>query len=287
MSPDVVISPSGVAQSGRPLHGPGPGRELIADTPKVCLGGLPIAILDRAATADLMLAALRAKRPGSEPLIFSSANGEVLSRCARDPEVARLFAQADLLSADGQPLVLASRFIAGSALPQRVATTDLFHDVAERAVQSGVTFYLFGATEAVNREACRRAREMHPGLRIVGSSHGYLEGKALEEQVARIRDIGPDILWVALGVPREQVFCETWAARLDTVGAIKTSGGLFDFLAGARRRAPGWLQAIGGEWAYRLAQEPRRLWRRYAATNPHAAFLLLTRSNSLPGPNGP
>jgi N-acetylglucosaminyldiphosphoundecaprenol N-acetyl-beta-D-mannosaminyltransferase len=282
MSSDIV-NVSRMGQLDRYQPEPDPARELLAATPKVRLGGLPIAILDRPATADLMLAAVRAKRPGSGPLIFSSANGEVISRCARDPEVARLFADADLLSADGQPLVLASRFLAGSALPERVATTDLFHDVAERAVQSGATFYLFGATEAVNREACRRAKEMHPGLRIVGSSHGYLAGKELEEQVARIRDIGPDILWVALGIPREQVFCQTWAARLDTVGAIKTCGGLFDFLAGARRRAPGWLQAIGGEWAYRLAQEPRRLARRYLETNPHAAFLLLTRSSSLPG----
>jgi N-acetylglucosaminyldiphosphoundecaprenol N-acetyl-beta-D-mannosaminyltransferase len=276
-----VIMNDGMTEFHAPLERDA-ARELVANAPKVCLGGLPIAILDRAKTADLMLAAARLKKPASKPLIFSSANGEVLSRCARDPEVARLFLEADLRSADGQPLVLASRCIAGPALPERVATTDLFHDVANRAVKSGQTFYLFGATEAVNREACRRAEAMHPGLRIVGSSHGYLQGNALDEEIARIREIGPDVLWVALGVPREQIFCETWASRLDTVGAIKTSGGLFDFLAGARRRAPVWLQAAGAEWAYRLAQEPRRLWRRYAKTNPHAAFLLLTRSSSLP-----
>ena len=129
MSSDIV-NVSRVGQLDRYQPEPDPARELLAATPKVRLGGLPIAILDRPATADLMLAAVRAKRPGSGPLIFSSANGEVISRCARDPEVARLFADADLLSADGQPLVLASRLLAGSALPERVATTDLFHDVA-------------------------------------------------------------------------------------------------------------------------------------------------------------
>jgi N-acetylglucosaminyldiphosphoundecaprenol N-acetyl-beta-D-mannosaminyltransferase len=243
--------------------------------PKCNLGGLPIAVLDREETAKLIVAAALERR--EKPLILSSANGEVISRCHRDPELARLFAGADLLNADGQALVFASRLV-GQPLPERVATTDLFHDVARHAVRTGATFYLFGATEAVNAEAFRRAQARHPGLRIAGRSHGYLEGEELADKIDEIRAIAPDILWVALGVPREQEFCETWAAQLDTVGAIKTSGGLFDFLAGARRRAPDWVQRIGLEWAFRIAQEPRRLWWRYAVTNPHAAYLLLTRS---------
>jgi exopolysaccharide biosynthesis WecB/TagA/CpsF family protein len=277
-------TPSLLSEPPLPEQWPGldPGRDLLASLPRVRLGGLPIAALDRGATADAILSAIRLRRPGSRPLILSSVNGEVISRCAHDPQLTRLMEEADLLSADGQPLVFASRLVRGGVLPERVATTDLFHDVAERAVRSGQSFYLFGATEAVNREACRRVEARYPGLRILGRSHGYLEGAALARRVSEIRALGPDILWVALGVPHEQAFYEKWAASLDTVGAIKTSGGLFDFLAGARRRAPRWIQAIGCEWAYRTAQEPRRLWRRYAVTNPHAAFLLLTRSSLIP-----
>jgi len=260
------------------------GRDTFRDVPRMRLGNLPIAVLDRDQTADLMISAALNRWGGNRPLILSSANGEAISRCWTDPSIARLFARADLLSADGQSLVFASRFC-GLALPERVATTDLFHDVAHRAARAGATFYLFGATETVNREATRRAQILHPGLRIVGRCHGYLRGEALEKQISEIRALSPDILWVALGIPHEQAFCDLWASKLDSVGVIKTSGGLFDFLAGARRRAPKWVQAIGCEWAFRVVQEPRRLWWRYAVTNPHAAYLLLTQSGRIHAQN--
>lgn len=255
-------------------------RALLPNVPRVRLGGLDIAVLDRNETADLMVDAALGRLGGGRPLIFSSANGEVISRCARDPALARLFEAADLLSADGAPLVFASHLVAGRALPERVATTDLFHDVARRAEAVGASFYLFGASEEVSQAACRRTQALYPRLRILGRSHGYLAGASLSERVAEIRELGPDILWVALGVPKEQAFYVEWASTLDTVGAIKTSGGLFDFLAGARRRAPLWLQKVGLEWAFRVTQEPKRLWRRYGVTSPHALYLLMTASGS-------
>jgi N-acetylglucosaminyldiphosphoundecaprenol N-acetyl-beta-D-mannosaminyltransferase len=255
-------------------------RALLPNVPRARLGGLDIAVLDRTETADLMVDAALGRLGRDRPVIFSSANGEVISRCARDPALARLFEAADLLSADGAPLVFASHLVAGRTLPERVATTDLFHDVARRAEAVGASFYLYGASEEVSLAAYQRTKALYPRLRIVGRSHGYLTGDSLSERVAEIRELGPDILWVALGVPKEQAFYVEWAPVLDTVGAIKTSGGLFDFLAGARRRAPLWIQAMGFEWAYRIAQEPRRLWRRYAVTTPHALYLLITASGS-------
>ena len=213
-------------------------------------------------------------------MVMSSANGEVISRCRSNPAIAALFARADLISADGQPLVLASRWLGGPALPERVATTDLFHDVAERAERLGISFYLFGATEEENREACEQARARFPRLNIVGRSHGYVDGGALDRRVSEIDALAPDILWVALGVPREQQFCVRFARRLRHVRVVKTSGGLFNFLSGSRARAPIWMQRSGLEWAFRVAQEPRRLLARYALTSPHAIYLL-ARSRSL------
>lgn len=233
------------------------------------LGGIDIAVLDCRQTAELIVRAALERQGRGRPLMLSSANGEVISRCRRDPELARAFAAADLVNADGQPLVFISR-LCRNRLPERVATTDLFHDVAREAIRKGATFYMFGGTEAVNQEACRRAAALYPGLSIVGRSHGYLTGEKLEATIEHIKDLAPDILWVALGVPLEQQFYQQWSHRLSTVGAIKTSGGLFDFLAGVRRRAPRWMQMIGIEWAYRMMQEPGRLWWRYAVTNPHA-----------------
>lgn len=257
--------------------------DLLARVPRTWLGGLPIALLDRAATADLLIAAAQSPVWRNRPLIMTSANGEVISRCRSELAIAALFARADLISADGQPMVLASRLLGGPALPERVATTDLFEDVAQRAERLGLSFYLFGATALENRKAYERVRERYPRLNIVGRSNGYVEGAALERRIAEIDALAPDILWVALGVPREQEFCARFAHRLRNVRVIKTSGGLFNFLSGSRARAPAWMQRSGLEWAFRVAQEPRRLFARYALTSPHAIYLL-ARSRSLTPP---
>jgi N-acetylglucosaminyldiphosphoundecaprenol N-acetyl-beta-D-mannosaminyltransferase len=243
---------------------------------QIRLGDLPVAVLSLADTAALMIEAART-RPLGRPLVLTSANGEVISRCRQSPELASLFRACDLISADGQPMVVASRLF-GRALPERVATTDLFPEVARRAEATGLTFYLYGASEAENRLAVERVRRAFPRLRIVGHAHGYHQGAALGAVLDEIDAAAPDILWVALGVPREQEFALAARTRLPRVGVIKTSGGLFNFLSGSRHRAPGAVQSAGLEWLWRLAQEPRRLFWRYALTNPHALYLLLTRS---------
>jgi len=252
-------------------------RRAFPDVAEITLGGLPIAVLDRRETARLIVDTAMA-RPLGRPAIFTSANGEVISRVASDRRIARLFAGADLISADGQPLVFASRWLCGQPLPERVATTDLFHDAAHYAVRRGASFYLYGASEEENQRAFERVSLLYPGLRIVGRSSGYLQGDALVQRLAEINAAAPDVLWVGLGVPREQLFCANYASALPNVGAIKTSGGLFNFLSGTRRRAPEWMQRAGLEWSFRILQEPGRLLWRYASTNPHALFLLLTRS---------
>lgn len=250
---------------------------LVRAVPRAQVAGLPVAMLDLAQTAELICAAARARSGPARPLYLTSANGEVISRCARDPSLDRLFRIADVVSADGQPMVFASRLPGRRRLPERVATTDLFHLVAKRAEAEGLTFYLYGADEEENRRAVANAQALYPRLRIVGRSHGYLKGEALEARLDEIDALGPDILWLALGVPREQAFAVAYARRLRNVGVIKTSGGLFNFLSGRRRRAPPLLQRIGLEWTWRLALEPGRLLVRYATTSPHALLLLLVK----------
>lgn len=247
--------------------------------PTVELGGLPIAVADRASSAEAMVAAALARRgTGEPPLFVTSANGEVLSLCARDGEARELFAAADLIHADGMPMVWASRWLCREALPERVATTDLFHDIARRAVPAGASFYMLGAAPDALAKATANVSRLYPGLRLVGSRSGYF-GEAEEPAVlAAIDACRPDILWVSMGAPREQRFAVRARDMLKHVGLIKTSGGLFDFLSGQKSRAPGWMQVGGLEWLYRLALEPRRLFKRYALTNPHALLLLATRS---------
>jgi N-acetylglucosaminyldiphosphoundecaprenol N-acetyl-beta-D-mannosaminyltransferase len=247
--------------------------------PSVTIGSLPIAAITRAEAAELILDAVHRHERGTRPLFFTSANGEVIARVNTDPEVAHLFGSADQIVADGQPMVIASRFVCHRALPERVATTDLFHDVAERAEQSGESFYLFGATPDENSKALAAIRQHYPRLAIAGASHGFLSGAALDAKLAEINALRPDILWLALGVPREQRFFAEHGHKLPEVGLIKTSGGLFNFLSGTNRRAPALLQRLGLEWAFRLLLEPRRLGWRYFSTNPVALFLILTRSS--------
>jgi N-acetylglucosaminyldiphosphoundecaprenol N-acetyl-beta-D-mannosaminyltransferase len=250
------------------------------EIPVAQIGGLPIAVIDRATSAKLMIdVAVRRRGADLTPLIFSSANGQVLSLCARHAQIRDLFLDADLLNADGMPLVLISRLGRTIALPERVCTTDLFHDVARIAPRSGARFFFLGATKSVVEAATQRVRALYPDLDIVGASSGYLRRDGDEARiVATISKAKPDILWLGLGVPNEQSFAMRNRNHLRGVGLIKTSGGLFDFLCGKNMRAPRWMQAAGLEWAYRAYLEPRRLAGRYLTTNPHAAFLLLTRT---------
>jgi exopolysaccharide biosynthesis WecB/TagA/CpsF family protein len=246
--------------------------------PRITLGGLRFAVLDLEQTANFMIEMVFPQRRLARPLYLTSANGEVLARCSTEPMTDRLFRSADLINADGQPLVTVSRLKSSTPLPERVATTDLFHVVARKAQAAGLTFYMFGADEAENAAAVDNIRKLYPDLKIIGRSHGYLRGDALRAKVDEINALAPDYLWVALGVPYEQAFVEEYTPRLFNVGIIKTSGGLFNFLSGSRARAPRWMQTIGLEWAWRIWLEPRRLFWRYLTTNPRALYLLFNKS---------
>jgi exopolysaccharide biosynthesis WecB/TagA/CpsF family protein len=253
------------------------GRAATASVPRVSVGGLRLAALDLEQTANFMIEMVFPQRRADRTLYLTSANGEVLARCSTEPMTDRLFRAADLINADGQPLVTVSRFNSAKPLPERVATTDLFHVVARKAQAAGLTFYMFGADEAENATAVANVLKMYPGLKIVGYSHGYLRGDALRAKVDEINALAPDYLWVALGVPHEQAFVEQFTPRLSKVGVIKTSGGLFNFLSGSRPRAPQWMQHMGLEWAWRVWLEPRRLLWRYLTTNPRALYLLVRK----------
>src|SRR6202045_3787574 len=162
------------------------GRAATASVPRISLGGLRLAVLDIEQTANFMIDLVFPARRVGRPLYLTSANGEVLARCSTEPMTERLFRAADLINADGQPLVTVSRLRSSTPLPERVATTDLFHVVARKAAAAGLTFYMFGADEDENAAAVANVRKMHPDLQIVGHSHGYLRGEALRNKVDEI-----------------------------------------------------------------------------------------------------
>jgi N-acetylglucosaminyldiphosphoundecaprenol N-acetyl-beta-D-mannosaminyltransferase len=257
-------------------------KEMVGDSTSrprlVTIGGLSIAALGRQATATLMVQIANERSRAGPPLLFTSANGEVISKCSNSAEFRRLFADAWLVSADGQPLVIASRLFGECELPERVATTDLFHDVARLAIHSNVSFAIYGATADENARALRSIRRIYPQIQITASSHGYLTENEQRKFVAEVAGAKTDILWVCLGIPNEQQFYYRWRSELAGVGVVKTGGGLLNFLSGSCPRAPRAMQNVGLEWLFRVSVEPRRLFFRYLRTNPHAAVLLLFRT---------
>jgi len=254
---------------------------MTSDIPTRLLGGIRVIVATRAAFAQSMVDdwhRCQSAKGSWRPKLSFSANGELLSRNARDPDLALLLDDADTIDADGQPMVLFSRFWPGRPLPERIATTDFFHDAARAAEAAGMRFYLLGGTQAVAEKAAAEVHRLYPRLAIAGYRNGYFDESERDGVIAAIQAARPDVVWVGMGTPRQHVFSVYARDRLSGVTWIKTCGGLFDFIAGRHSRAPGWMQAAGLEWLYRLALEPKRLLRRYLTTNFHALYLLFTRS---------
>jgi exopolysaccharide biosynthesis WecB/TagA/CpsF family protein len=198
--------------------------------------------------------------------------------CASNSAIRELFLKADLIHADGTPLVKAARLLAKTPLPERVATTDLVHNTARMAEKEKASFYFLGATQEGIEKAVDNMKRLYPDLIFAGYRNGYVSADEEQGVIDEINRAAPDILWIGMGVPLEQRFVARNLEKLTGVGVIKTSGGLFDFLSGKNSRAPQWMQDVGLEWAYRIYQEPGRLFWRYLTTNPHAVWLLLTRT---------
>jgi len=257
----------------------GQGGLLPRGGPVTTIGGLPITTLGRQASAQLFIdTALRARTAPQRPFYSTSANGHVIALARSDAAFRALLLKADEIHPDGMPMVHLSSFVAKTPLRERVATTDLIHDVATLAETAGVSFYFLGGTDEVNRAAVARIGQAYPKLVFAGARSGYFTADQETEVVAEIARLRPDILWIGLGVPLEQAFVARNIDRLAGVGVIKTSGGLFDFLSGRNSRAPGWMQAAGLEWAYRTLLEPRRLFGRYFSTNAVALWQILRHS---------
>jgi len=172
-----------------------------------CSRGLPIAALSRQATATLMVQ-VEGVEPRGSPAAFTSANGEVISKCSRFAEFRRLFSDAWLVSADGQLLVTASRLLANTGLRNGWPRHDLFHDVARIAIHRDLSFAIYGATADENAKALCSIRKSYPQVRITRSSHGYLTEGEQRKFVAEVAAARTDILWVCLGVPLLQMATE-------------------------------------------------------------------------------
>jgi N-acetylglucosaminyldiphosphoundecaprenol N-acetyl-beta-D-mannosaminyltransferase len=177
---------------------------------------------------------------------------------------------ASLVVPDGQPLVWALRAL-GRPLPDRVYGPDLMLRHCERAAANGSRIFLYGGrNQGALVQLTLNLRRRFPGLRVVGGCSPPFRDLAEEELDAVAQEINrsdADIVWVGIGVPKQEKWMAAMRDRLDAPVLVGV-GAAFDFHAGLVPQAPAWMQSAGLEWAFRLAQEPRRLWKRYLRYNP-------------------
>jgi len=238
------------------------------------IAGIPIVTASRPVLAEAMVRDCRNRRDGGRPLLVFDANGHALSLRETDLTYRQALADADIVHADGGFLVTLSRWFTRHPIAERSCTTDLIHDLARKAAAHGLSFYLLGGSEKVNAECARRLVLLYPGLRIAGRRDGYFAVDEEPAVVAGINAARPDIVWIGLGKPREQVFAAHWRDHLQA-GWLVTCGGCFNYIAGDYRRAPLWMRQANLEWLHRMITRPRHLLWRYLVTTPHALWLAL------------
>jgi len=192
-------------------------------------------------------------------------NPDCVNVAARNPDYRHTLDQFDWVCADGIGMKIAGQLL-GRPIRQNLNGTDLFPALCASLAASGHSLFLLGARNGVAEAAARWAVARHPDLIIAGTRNGYFEDAEQASILGQIRASGASVLLVAMGAPRQ----EQWLLHnLSASGAIVGIGvgGLFDFYSGRIPRAPQWLREMGGEWIYRLLQEPGRMWRRYLLGN--------------------
>lgn len=206
-----------------------------------------------------------------ESRVVCICNAHSVVTAARDPAFMRALQEADMATPDGAPLawMLRRQGVSGQ---QRVSGPDLMLDCCAELAQEGISIFLYGSSPATLDALQSHLRARWPRLHIAGAhSPPFRPLTAAEDMavVAQINASGAGVVWVSLGCPKQELWMAAHRGRVQAV--MVGVGAAFDFHAGTVRRAPLWMRELGLEWLYRLAREPRRLWRRYLVTN--TAFL--------------
>lgn len=234
--------------------------------PDVEVLGVPLALTDYERTMDWMDATIAGDQRG----YVCVAAVHTVMVCQEDPELRDAVLNSSLTVPDGQPLVWAMNAL-GAHLSSRVYGPELMARYCERSARTGTRMYLYGGrNQGALVQLALNLRRRYPGLKIVGGySPPFRPLSAEEEQgvVDEINRSGADVVWVGIGVPKQEKWMAAMRDRLDAPVLVGV-GAAFDFHAGLVPQAPHWLQSLGMEWAYRLSREPRRLWRRYLKYNP-------------------
>ncbi|HYO46382.1 MAG TPA: WecB/TagA/CpsF family glycosyltransferase, partial [Gemmatimonadota bacterium] len=229
---------------------------------QLCLEGVSIANLT---LSEALTWVVREAQAGATSTMYF-VNADSLNQAAVNPDYWDALRRAGRVAADGIGVKLAARFH-GWGVRQNVNGTDLFPLLCDAASRNRLPIYLLGSRPGVAAATAAQMTSRFPGLQIAGCRDGFFataeEGAVIEE----INRSGARVLLVGMGVPAQELWLDRCRAQLD-VGVALGVGGLFDFSSGRIPRAPQWVRELGLEWGWRLAREPRRMWRRYVLGNP-------------------
>ena len=195
---------------------------------------------------------------GNRPHTIFAANPEKNFSLPKTPLLYESFKKADLLIPDGIGMVLAARIIHGTRL-ERVPGCEFMQETCGLAAEKGFKIFIYGAQEEVNQEAVRILRRRHPAIKIVGNVNGYWPENKMAELIGKINDSGAQILFLALGSPKQEEWVARFQDQLTTIRVCQGIGGTLDVIAGNVKRAPEFFCNLGLEWFYRLLDNPKRI----------------------------
>ena len=228
--------------------------------------GVPVAVTDYAEAVEVMDGMVETRERG----YICVAPVHALMVAQDDPDMLSALRGASMVVPDGMPLVWAANLL-GESLDDRVYGPELMRQYSERCAERGHRVWLYGGRDQGTLvQLALSLRRSHPGIRIVGGYSPPFRPLGEEEEEALIRQINdakPDILWVGIGVPKQEKWMARMRERLD-VPVMAGVGAAFDFHSGRIPMAPRWMQSHGLEWVYRISREPRRLLPRYLYYNP-------------------
>lgn len=206
-------------------------------------------------------------------------NVYTVMECRRNSAVRSAVNRAGLATPDGMPLVWLSRWKSRTKV-SRVYGPDLMLALCGLSMERGYSHYFYGGAQGVPELLAERLQQRFPGLQVAGTYSPPFRALTAEEEarlVTQLNQAAPDIIWVGLGTPKQDLWMAAHRSQLNAPVLIAV-GAAFDFHAGKIPQAPRWMQGAGLEWLYRLIQEPRRLWYRYLVYNPLFVVLVLAQS---------
>lgn len=230
--------------------------------------GIGYALVDNCSASDACSAIISHAQRRGAPCYVITPNAQHIVLLDRDRRLREIYQRAGLIVPDGVSLLLAAR-IYGRSLHERVAGVDLFQALCERAAGLGLRVFLLGGRPGSAESAADTLKQRFPGLHAVSycPPFGFEQSAdTLAETAAAIERAAPDLLFVALGAPKQEYWIYEHGLSLSVPVCVGV-GGSFEMVAGIVQRAPELVQKIGCEWLYRLCVEPRRMWRRYLIGN--------------------